>query len=257
MTNKHLIVGNWKMNPVTLEEAKKIARKIKNAAVKLEQSEVIMCPPFPFISTCKGKRSLKHVHMGAQSVSVEENTGPFTGEVSAVMMKDIGVEYVIVGHSEQRKRGDTDEIVSRRMNAVLSAGLTPILCVGEEKRDENGEYLEGLKKQIKASCADLVKKYARSIIVAYEPVWAIGATEAMKPEDMYETSLFIKKVLADMYGSTTGLKATVLYGGSVTFRNAPDMIKIGKVDGLLVGRESVNSAGFVELMKAVDQIKFR
>ena len=111
-----------------------------------------------------------------------------------------------------------------------------------------------LKKQIKSSCADLVKKYAKNIIIAYEPVWAIGAAEAMKPEDMHETSIFIKKVLADMYGQITGLKATVLYGGAVNFRNAPDMIKIGKADGLLVGRESVNSAGFVELMKAVDKV---
>ena len=253
-SHKKLIVGNWKMNPATSVEAKKLARKFKRAAVTLEHTEVVICPPLPFITICSSRKKVSHFHMGAQVASTQEESGPHTGEVGAHMLRDIGVEYVIVGHSEQRKRGDTDLLVAARLKAVLGQGMTPILCVGEATRDESGAYLEALKNQIKASCGDLLKSSAKSIIVAYEPIWAIGAAEAMKAEDVDETSLFIKKVFADLYGADMGLKVTVLYGGSVTFRNAPDIIAIGKVDGLLVGRESVNVPGFVELLKAVDLV---
>ena len=239
-----------------------MARKFKKAAAKLVHTEAVICPPLPFITSCagrlapSGKLNAPHFHMGAQVASTQEESGPHTGEVGAHMLRDIGVEFVIVGHSEQRKRGDTDDVVAARLKAVLDQGMTPILCVGESVRDESGAYLDALKNQIKASCGDLLKKSAKSIIVAYEPIWAIGAAEAMKPEDVYETSLFIKKVFADLFGADMGLKVTILYGGSVTYRNAPDIIAVGKVDGLLVGRESVNAPGFVEMLKAVDIIAF-
>ena len=254
MTHKKLIVGNWKMNPSTVAEAKTLARKFKRAAPSLLKTEAVICPPLPFIMACSSRKKISHFHMGAQTASIQEESGPHPGEVGAHMLRDIGVEFVIVGHSEQRKRGDTDEIVAGRLKAVLNQGMTPILCIGESTRDESGAYLEFLRNQIKASCGDILKKSAKSIIVAYEPIWAIGATEAMKPEDIYETSLFIKKVFADLYGADMGLKVTVLYGGSVTYRNAPDIIAVGKVDGLLVGRESVNAPGFVEMLKAVDLV---
>lgn len=253
MNHRKLIVGNWKMNPASLDEAKKISRKIRNAARALAHSEIVMCPPFPFIAHCSSRHVVPHVSMGAQSASVEMEGGPFTGEVGVYMLRDIGVKFVIVGHSEQRKRGDTDEMVSKRLKAVLENGLTPILCIGESVRDESGTYLESLKNQIKTSCADISNQSAKKVIIAYEPIWAIGASEAMKPEDVYETSLFVKKIFTDMFTMDTGQKVKVLYGGSVTFRNAPDIINIGKVDGLLVGRESVNIPGFIELIKAVDR----
>jgi len=262
MSHKKLVVGNWKMNPATLAEAKKLSRKFKRATPVLANTEVVICPPLPFITACSSRKKISHFHMGAQTASTQEEGGPHTGEVGAHMLRDIGVEYVIVGHSEQRKsewhkaqsEGDANETVAARLKAVLGQGLTPILCIGESVRDESGAYLGFLKDQIKASCGDILKKSAKSIIVAYEPIWAIGAAEAMKPEDVYETSLFIKKVFADLYGADMGLKVTVLYGGSVTYRNAPDIITIGKVDGLLVGRESVNIPGFIELMKEVDRV---
>ncbi|HTK33208.1 MAG TPA: triose-phosphate isomerase [Candidatus Paceibacterota bacterium] len=253
--NKKLIVGNWKMNPVTLDEAKKIARKIKRASAGLVSVETVICPPFPFIYPCTSKGESALFHIGAQSASVEIDRGPFTGEVSATMLKEIGVSYVIVGHSEQRARGESDSIVSKKAKAVLEAGLSPIICVGETSRDEAGTYLETLKNQIKQSLADIPPKFASNIILAYEPVWAIGAQEAMKNEDIYESSLFVKKIFSDIFGPEAGVKAKVLYGGSVNYRNAPDIIAIGKVDGLLVGRESVNAPGFVELLKAVDLVK--
>jgi len=255
MNHHKLVVGNWKMNPGSVAEAKKLVSRIKKASAKLSNTEVVICPPLPFIVPCTRRRKPVGMFMGAQTVSWETESGPHTGEVSVMMLRDLGVEYIIVGHSEQRKRGDTDETVSRRLKAILESGLTPILCIGEALRDESGAYLESLKNQIKASCANVSHKDAKRIVIAYEPIWAIGAAEAMKAEDVYETSLFVKKVFSDLFGADAGLKVKVLYGGSVTFRNAHDIMAIGKVDGLLVGRESVNAPGFIELIKVVDDVK--
>ncbi len=249
--NKKLVVGNWKMNPATLEEAKKLAARFKSYSPKLLHTEAVICPPFPFISACSPKKSIKNFHMGAQSVSPND-IGARTGEVAVEMLKDLGIEYIVVGHSEERMRGDTDAIVAARLKKVLDNGLTAIVCVGEKNRDGEGKYLEDLKNQIRNSLADIPKKFAKDIIIAYEPVWAIGAKEAMKPEDTYETSIFVKKVFADAFTPDAGIKTMVLYGGSVNAKNAPDIISVGKVDGFLVGRESVSSVGFVELLKAVD-----
>lgn len=254
MTNRKLIVGNWKMNPSTLEEAKRIAVKTKFSAGGLEHTDVVICPPAVFIFPCTPKKASHNFQIGAQNVFFEEE-GAFTGEISARMLKDIGVSYVIVGHSEERGRGDTDEIVSRRISAVLDVGLTPIVCVGEKTRDnESGSHFDFLKEQIKNTFANVPKKYAREIVLAYEPIWAIGAKEAMAPEQIYEMTLFVKKVFADLFGNDLALKTMVLYGGSVNFRNAGDIMRVGQVDGLLVGRESINIAGFIELLKEVDAV---
>jgi triosephosphate isomerase len=170
------------------------------------------------------------------------------------MLKNLGCEFVIVGHSEERARGDTDEVVSKRIARILEAGMTAVVCVGERSRDESGAHFDFLKDQVKNSLAGIAADAVRRIVVAYEPVWAIGAKEAMPPEQVYEMSLFVKKAFADIFGSEAGLKLKVLYGGSVNFRNAGEILKTGKVDGLLIGRESVNLPGFMELLKAVDKI---
>lgn len=243
------------MNPGTLEEAKKIVAKTKRVAAKLDHTDVVVCPPFVFLPQLAPRRSVKHFHVGAQSVYFEES-GSYTGEVSVAMLRDVGTEYVIVGHSEERKRGDTDEIVAKKVKAVIDAGLTPIVCVGEISRDvEGASHYEVLKKQIQNSFAGVPKRAGRDIVLAYEPVWAIGAKESMVPSEIYEMSLFVKKVFSDAFGPETAVKVTILYGGAVNFRNAADIISIGKVDGLLVGRESLNTVGFVELLKAVDAVK--
>lgn len=247
------IVGNWKMNPATVADARRIIRKARTVAAKLERTDVTVCPPFPFISAGVSRSPAPHFTIGAQSISVDAD-GPHTGEVSAAMLKDLGVQSVIIGHSEQRARGDSGEKVSRQAIVAVESGLTAIVCVGEASRDEGGAYFDGLKSQIKASLAGVSPKQAKSIVIAYEPIWAIGGQEAMSPGQIHEAALFIKKTFADLFGSEAALKTRVLYGGSVNFRNAADIISIGKVDGLLVGRESVNIPGFVELLKAVDAI---
>ncbi|OHA17312.1 MAG: triose-phosphate isomerase [Candidatus Taylorbacteria bacterium RIFCSPHIGHO2_02_FULL_45_28] len=251
--SKKLVIGNWKMNPATLDDAKNIIRKIRRTANLLKNTVVVVCPPFVYTQSAISRRGPSTLKVGAQTVSYEKENS-HTGEISAKTLVDIGVEYVIAGHSEERARNDTDEIVSRRVKAIIEAGMNAVVCVGERVRDDGGGYLETLKSQIKNSLADVPSSLAKNIIIAYEPVWAIGAKEAMMPEQIYEMSLFVKKVFSDIFSQNQAMKTLVIYGGSVNFRNAREIITVGKVDGLLVGRESVNTPGFVELLKAVDDI---
>lgn len=235
----------------SLEEARRVARKTRAVALELKHTDVVVCAPFVFIPAVSPRTKVPHYHVGAQTVSFHDS-GAHTGEVSAAMLKDIGAEYVIIGHSEERAAGETDHNVAKRTQIALETGLIPIVCVGEKTRDEAGGHFEFIREQMKNSLADIPKSHARDIVIAYEPVWAIGAQEAMAPEQIYEMALFVKKVFADMFSNDSGLKLRVLYGGSVNFRNAADIMKIGQVDGLLVGRESVNVSGFSELIKVVD-----
>ncbi len=253
--SKRLIIGNWKMNPATLDEAKEIARGTRAAAAKLSHVDVVVCPPFPFLSVVTGKGDMPHFALGAQSASIEEENGSYTGEVSATMLADMGVEHVIVGHSEERARGDDDITVARRVRAVLDAGMKAVLCVGEKERDEGGAYLHTLKEQIVGSLTGIPTSKAKNIILAYEPVWAIGAQDPLASEQIREMGIFVRKTFSDVFSADQALKATLLYGGSVNARNAADIVSIGQVDGLLVGRESLHLTAFVELLKAVDGVR--
>ncbi len=253
MSSKKLIIGNWKMNPKTWDEAKSIGGKTRSATKNLRNIDVVACPPHVFIHALDSRVRISNFHIGAQTCSFDEE-GPHTGEVSAKMLASMGVGYVIVGHSEERTAGDTNEKVNRRMKRVIESGMTAIVCVGEKTHDENGAHLDFLKNQIKETFADMSHDSAKRIIIAYEPVWAIGAKESMVPEQVYEMSIFIRKVMSDIFDQETGMKIKIIYGGSVNFRNAGEIIKLGKVDGLLVGRESVNMPGFRELLKAVDAV---
>lgn len=248
---KKIIIGNWKMNPISLDEAKRLFKSTKNISDKLNKTSIVVCPPFVYIPSLLKTES--SVSVGAQD-AYSEVQGSYTGEVSSSMLKDLGVTYVILGHSERRTKGESDESISKKVQLVLEAGMTAVLCIGEKERNENGAHLDFLKEQIKNSLDKVSKKNIDKLMIAYEPVWAIGAKEAMSPENIYEMSLFIKKVLSDMYGHDEAVNTTILYGGSVNFRNALDIFVKGKVDGLLVGRESLNTDGFTELLKVTDSI---
>jgi triosephosphate isomerase (TIM) len=250
---RKIVIGNWKMNPDHLLEARRIIRKTRQVASDLSRVSVVVCPPFPFLQSSISKRSKSPVSVGVQDVYAEER-GSYTGGVSALMARDMGATHAIVGHSERRQAGDTDEIVSKKANLALEAGLKTILCVGESVHDDQGIYLESLKQQIKASLADVPKKSAKNLIVAYEPVWAIGAKDPMETSVINEMNIFVKKVLADIFGQDIAISIPILYGGAVNSRNAGDIISQSGVDGLLVGRESVNPDGFSELLRAVDAI---
>lgn len=242
------------MNPTSLDEAKRIFAGAKRIAPKLSSTSIVICPPFVYLGKFLPARLDLPFAVGAQDAYFE-NQGHFTGEISPAMLKDLGVEYVIVGHSERRLMGETDELISKKVNALLDVGIHPILCVGEEKRDDQGLYLDLLKIQIKNSLAKVQKKFAGQIIVAYEPVWAIGVKEAMDPALINETVIYIKKILSDIFGHENGIGAQVVYGGSVNFRNVAQIMELGGVNGVLLGRESVNLPGFTEILKAVDLSK--
>lgn len=245
------------MNPDSLAEAKRIIKETRKASVGLESTSVVICPPFPFIPFVLSARS-SSASLGAQDVSFEER-GSHTGDVSALALRDLGTSFVIVGHSERRTGvtgsvGETDQIVAKKAAVVVDAGMTAVVCVGEKTHDAQGAYLAPLRDQIQASLAGVNKKYVKHVVIAYEPIWAIGAKDAMDTAVVQEMTIFIRKVLSDMYGQEAAASVRVLYGGSVNFRNAGEIVHGGGVDGLLVGRESVNSPGFTELLKAVDVV---
>src|SRR5690606_2078969 len=167
-----------------------------------------------------------------------------------------GAEYAIIGHSERRAAGDTDEIVSQKVSQALDANLRVILCVGEKERDEQALYLRSVREQILAVISKADKKKAGLITVAYEPVWAIGKDygKALSPSDIHEMSIYIKKVVAEALGKEAGLRTQVLYGGSVNFENAQGILADGEIDGLLVGRQSLDAEAFSDMISYANGI---
>jgi triosephosphate isomerase len=194
--------------------------------------------------------SQKKISLGAQDIFVGEGMS-HTGGISSEMLKNTGVKYIIVGHSEKRELGDTDEIVQEKLFGALKDGFKVILCVGEKERSESGQQYRIVQAQIESALAKLPKGFAKKIIVAYEPVWAIGKSEreAMKPEALHEMVIFIKKIMTDILGERNVKTLSILYGGSVTKGNAKEIIEQGNVDGLLVGRESLHVENFSELIQ--------
>lgn len=248
-----IVVGNWKMNPDYVDDAKRVIRETRKIASKFSKTKVVICPPFPFIPFALRSGKPNIVLVGAQDVH-EEDRGAHTGSTSALMLKSVGVDYAIVGHSERRKAGEKDDLVAKKVKTALEAGLQTILCVGEDVHDDDGAYLEILKQQIKASLVGVPKKLVKKLLVAYEPVWAIGGKSPMEPEAVNEMVIFVRKVLADIFGQENVMATQILYGGAVNFRNAGDIVGKGGVDGLLIGRESVNPSGFAELLKVVEEV---
>lgn len=224
-----LIVANWKLNPATQKEATELFDAIKNG-VEETSSEVVICPPFVFLSELKG------LTLGAQDIAKEEK-GAFTGEVSASQLKDLGVEYVIVGHSERRKYfGDTNEMVNEKMKRALATGLKVIFCIGEQ----DGEDKEAvLKKQIEEGLNGISD--LENVILAYEPVWAIGTGKNCSVEETKSSVALIKELL----GQTSN---KILYGGSVNAENAAGYLNEAGVDGLLVGGASLKAEEFVKIV---------
>ncbi|MEK7170436.1 MAG: triose-phosphate isomerase, partial [Patescibacteria group bacterium] len=251
---KKIIVANWKMNPPSAAEARVLFAKERRGGARLERVETVICPPFPYLGLFAHARTGR-VSLGAQDV-FWLNSARATGEVSPEILADLDVSFVIVGHSERRALGETDERVAQKAKAALAEGLAPIVCIGEKERDEDGKYFGILKNQIKSSLAGLRRADFRECVIAYEPLWAIGksAREAMTPRDIRETSIFIRKVLADMYDATTAEQPALLYGGSAEASNTAAILSEGGVAGLLVGHASLDAAEFISMLKTANAI---
>jgi triosephosphate isomerase len=252
---KKLIIGNWKMYPKSVKEARDAFTAIRKTAAKLRDVQTVICPPALYLGDLKKLITGHRAVLGAQN-SWFEQEGAFTGEVSPSQLSSMGVSYVILGHSERRAMSETDQLINRKIVAALKAGLTVVLCVGEHTRDLDGGYLKFIEAQIVTNLSGVPKKDLAKIVIAYEPIWAIGknALRAAYPDDALEVSIFIKRTLADLYGKG-GELVPILYGGSVDAKNSGEFLAKSNVDGLLVGRASLDPKIFGAILENANTIK--
>lgn len=241
------------MNPVSREEAEKIARKVAKIGASMQRVTTVMCPSSLYFGSVSKSADNKKVFAGVQNVSTEPK-GSFTGEISAAMAKNAGATYVIIGHSERRRMGETSMMVNKKVHLTVHNKMTPIMCIGEDTRDEEGKYLGHIKDQLKEGLAEVPEANLGKIIIAYEPVWAIGASAAMSAHEVHQMTIFITKSLMEIYKTKTRIKVPILYGGSVDPTNAFGILTEGEVDGLLVGRQSFDPEAFAEILRIANSV---
>ncbi len=238
---KPLIVANWKMNPLRRKDALQLFGFVKKFVAKTKNVDVVVCPPFVYLPLLKG------LPLGAQDVFWEEK-GAFTGEISAAQVKDLGVEYVIIGHSERRRYfGETNEGINKKMKAALKAGLKVIFCVGENEGEDMAQVLE---QQITEGLAGVsnVNGQMSNVVIAYEPIWAIGTGNNCSTSQAQSAMLLIRKIISQLYSRGLADKARILYGGSVNGSNAAGYLKEAGMAGLLVGGASLDAKEFKEIL---------
>lgn len=249
---KAVIAGNWKMNKTPAEATELIeAIKAEMAGKPTEGCTVIACVPYVDIANAVEAAKGSFIKIGAENVHWEKS-GAFTGEISADMLKECGVEYVIIGHSERRQYfGETDETVNKRVLAALEAGLKVILCVGELLTErEQGITSEVVSKQTKIALLGVTKEQMRNVIIAYEPVWAIGTGKTATAEQANEVCGVIRNVVASLYGTNVGNATTIQYGGSMNAKNASELLAKEHVDGGLIGGASLKAPDFGVIISA-------
>ena len=233
------------------EEAVSLAIEIKEKAKDyLDKVSVVVCPPFTVLGDVYRIIKDSPVKLGAQDIFWERE-GAFTGEISPIMLKDVGCSFVIIGHSERRKYfGEDNEIVNKKVKSALMEGLIPIVCVGEKLEERNlGKTLEVVDDQIKGALKDLKEEDLERVVIAYEPVWAIGTGINATPSQAEEVHSFIRKTIKELYSLDISKKILILYGGSVSPKNIEDLIKEEDIDGALVGGASLKSDSFAEIIK--------
>ncbi len=233
---KKIIIANWKMNPCSKKEALSLFSAFQ------KYGNLIICPPFPYLNIAKGKFSL-----GSQDCFFEER-GSFTGQVSPLMLKDLKVRYILIGHSEKRLLGESNDVIAKKIKTVLKAGLVPVLCVGESQEErKKGQTFTVLEQQIKEAVSLIPKTKIDKIMIAYEPIWAIGSKTACPVDDVLTAILFIRKLIARVYGKK---KISILYGGSVNSNNVKDYLSEW-IDGLLVGSASLDKKELSQILNEI------
>jgi len=250
MSRKIIVAGNWKMNKLPAEGSALAAEIDKMlSTVDVSDVDVVVCPPFTVIPAVAEALRGSKVKVGAQNVHWAES-GAFTGEISAEMLKSIGVEYVIIGHSERRQYfGETDETVNKRLKAALAAGLLPIVCIGEleiERKENRTEAV--LAEQIRGGFAGISAEDMAKVVVAYEPVWAIGTGLTATPEIAEETHRFIRAEFAALFGREVADGLRIQYGGSMKPENARELVACPDIDGGLIGGAALKADSFVKLI---------
>ena len=245
-----IIAGNWKMN-LTVSEAQMLAQEIIVYVKNKPEPLVILCPPFPFLSALSYEIADSGVGLGAQNLHTEAS-GAFTGEVSAAMLVSVGCSYVIIGHSERRTHfKETDAFINAKMIRALLSSLTPILCIGETLEErEKGITINRIKQQIADDLSGIELTDGTDIIIAYEPVWAIGTGRTATPEQAEEVQAAVRQLLAEKYGKILADDISILYGGSVNAENAAALLHQPNIDGALVGGASLKPAQFKAIIDA-------
>ncbi len=251
---KKIAAGNWKMNTTVIEGinlASEINTLLKNLNLE-EHQEVVIAPPFTHLTSVEQVVDNKKIKLAAQNCSTEDE-GAYTGEISAKMIKSMGCTYVIIGHSERRAYyGETGEILVKKINQALNNDLTPIFCCGEQLEErERGNHFNIVEKQISEVLFNYLVSDFNKIVIAYEPVWAIGTGVTASKEQAQEMHAFIRKVVADKFGNDSAANLTVLYGGSVKPDNARELFEQPDVDGGLIGGASLNAKGFFEIVNSI------
>ncbi len=250
---KTIIAGNWKMNK-TASETKVFADELKPVLNRAKWCDVVLCVPYVNIPAALKAFKDTRIAIGAENVHFEDH-GAYTGEVSAAMLKDLGVKYVIIGHSERRQYwNDTDAIVNKKVHAAINAGLYPIICVGESlEQRELGVTMELINLQVKTALAGVPAEKMRHIVIAYEPLWAIGTGRTATAEQANEVNEEIRAVVRRMYGARVARSVTIQYGGSMNAGNALELLSQPDVDGGLIGGASLKVADFSAIISAANQ----
>ncbi|MBW2974965.1 triose-phosphate isomerase [Candidatus Woesearchaeota archaeon] len=246
---KTIIAGNWKMNK-TVKESVSLVKELKGLVKDIKGREIIVCPPFTSLAAVGAETQTGNIKIGAQNMHYEEK-GAFTGEISPLMIKETGASYVILGHSERRHVfNEDDELINKKIASAINNSLKPIFCVGEtlEQREENRTE-QVIKEQVEKGLEGIKKEEMKDIVIAYEPVWAIGTGKNATPEQAEEVHVFIRGILDSMFGNKTAEETPILYGGSVKPENIKGIIAQVNVDGVLVGGASLDARSFSEIAK--------
>lgn len=251
---KRLVVGNWKMYIGSPEAAKAFALSLRRKTREIKGVDIGIAPPLPFVAGVAHVLASSPIKVGAQTLSPHAS-GAHTGDASAAMLKGVGASFVIVGHSERRAAppagaGEGSEVVRAQLERATEAGLMPLLCVGEREREVGGEHFTFIEGQLTSALKDIPKPALKKLVVAYEPVWAIGkeGSQAIQPGSLQEMVIFIRKVLADILDRQAALKVPILYGGSVEPSNAELLLAEGGVNGFLVGHASATIEDFLTIL---------
>lgn len=247
---KAIIAGNWKMNK-TRPEAKALLEELKPMVADVKDVEIVACVPFTNLETALAATAGTNIKIGAENCHFEKS-GAFTGEISADMLAEMGVEYVVLGHSERRQYfNETDETVNKRTKAALAAGLKPIVCVGELLWERECNITEEvIARQIKLDFFDISADDLKKCVIAYEPVWAIGTGKTATADQAEEVCAFIRATLAKLYGADVAETITIQYGGSMNAKNAAELVSKTNVDGGLIGGASLKAADFTTIINA-------
>jgi triosephosphate isomerase len=247
---KPLIAGNWKLNK-TIREAIDLVTLLKRKLTDFQSVEVVVCPPFMAISEVSDALLESDIQVGAQDIYWEDK-GAFTGEVSAPLVKEAGADFVIIGHSERRQFfGETNQTVNKKTKAALNNGLTPIVCVGETLAErEADKTFEVIDEQLKGAFLDFGPEDIQNLVIAYEPVWAIGTGKVATPAQAQEVHAFIRGQISKTFGENPAQVLRILYGGSVKPDNIASLLAEADIDGALVGGASLEANGFSEMVKS-------